>query len=98
MKSRDVFTLLGDIKPFRSVGILVLASEELPEDGVIPDERREGQEGLSLGGCGVEVRAQNHARFLYSFGFDMPPRQIVLQHPNEAFLRVIDLLRAAMAL
>ena len=32
-------TLLGDVKAFSSVGVLVLASEELPEDGVISDER-----------------------------------------------------------
>jgi hypothetical protein len=42
--------LLGDVKPFGSVGILILASEELSEDGIISDERVKG--GLSLGGCG----------------------------------------------
>jgi len=32
-------TLLGNVKPLSSVGVLVLASEELPEDGIISDER-----------------------------------------------------------
>ena len=35
-----IFTLLGNVKPFRPVGILVLASEELSEDGIISDERQ----------------------------------------------------------
>ena len=34
-----VFTLLSDVKPLSSVGILILASEELPQDGIISDER-----------------------------------------------------------
>lgn len=37
---RRVFTLLSDVKPFGPVGILILASEELPEDGIISGERQ----------------------------------------------------------
>ena len=34
------FTLLGDIEPFGSVGILIFASEKLPQYRIISDERQ----------------------------------------------------------
>jgi hypothetical protein len=51
---------------------------------------------LLLGGCeGTgKAYAQNYARFLDSFRLDVPSGQIILQHPNEALLRVVDLLRS----
>jgi len=42
------------------------------------------------------VRARNDARFLNAFGFDVPPCQIILQHPNESLFWIVDLLRAGM--
>ena len=49
-----------------------------------------------LSGCGAEVHAQNDARFLNAFGLDVPPCQIILQHPNKPLFWIVDLLRAVM--
>jgi hypothetical protein len=49
---RWILTLLGDVEPIGSVGILVLASEELSEDGIVSDGGRTTPRGLWLGGCG----------------------------------------------
>jgi hypothetical protein len=35
---RRAFTLLGDVKTFSPIGILILASEELSKDGIISGE------------------------------------------------------------
>jgi len=42
------------------------------------------------------VRARNDARFLNAFGLDVPPCQIILQHPDESLFWIVDLLRAMM--
>lgn len=44
----------------------------------------------------VTARAgmQNDVRFFNSLGLDVPSRQIILQHPDEALFWIFDLLRA----
>lgn len=47
---RWAFTLFGDVKPLCSVRILILASEEFSEDGIISGGRKVRPR---VGGCGA---------------------------------------------
>ena len=68
---RWVFTLLSDVKSFRSVSILILASEELSEDGIISDERQ-GRNVRLLRGLRRLVREVTHG-FLTPLGLMCHP-------------------------
>lgn len=43
---------------------------------------------------GIVTRADS--RFLYALGLDVPSGEVVLQHTNEAFLRVVAVFRSTM--
>lgn len=87
-------TLFCNVKPLRTIRVVIPASEKFAQDRVISATFKgsdttyeiESEERVGNGMC---------SRLLDAFGFDMPTCEIILEHANKTFFRLFTQFCAA---
>jgi hypothetical protein len=88
--------LLCDVKPLRAIRVVIAASEELAQDGVVSTVHGQTRirnsgirqaKGRGKGAC---------SRLLDALGLDVPTCEVILEHTDETLLRIFTPVSAAI--
>lgn len=91
--------LLRYVEPLRAVFVVISTSKEFAQYGVIPVCHElvivpvESPQVTALT-AQTDIVRRADSRFLHALGLDVPASEVVLQHTDEAFLRVVAVFRS----